>query len=386
MTTPRFRGRLWPILGGLFVLGLWLVSAAANFHAGISLSNSPAISATLGLASVCADGMKVVALFIAAAALANRRPVPFILGLVVFTLCAAWSMRSATQFVSSTLEGKAAQQTQMAKLQKSELELLSIKTQRAGFLAQQSTRVSGGAASRRDALDANRQTAKDFQALTRDIEEQQQLLKEAQAVTPGDPIAQLFGLEDRGVILVSALFFALLLEVVSGTGFWLIAQSRLPKVRPAPLPLQPIQEMVTRLSPVAEPPVYKDIKILIEAPSVTPPEEPDPKPTKKKPNSELNTPANVVPIRKEGNKLNSIMKSLFESGSPRDRMALREFSALVNAHLPRSEWVVEPQLVVKTLVPALCQAISSAEKRRVGGRCYVYGVRPRSVTTPARMA
>ena len=373
---PRSTWRLWPLFGGCAVLGLWLVSAAANYHAGISISDDPMISDILGIASVCADVMKAVALFIITAAIVNKRWIVAGCATVVLVLCGAWSVRSAMHFASSALTTKAAERTLSHSLQKADLDLLAIKTQRAGFLSQQSVTVDvKNRYARADALQANERSSVEFSSLVRDIEAQKKAIKKAGVATAGDPIAALFKLEDRTVILATALFFAALLEVVSGFGFWLIAQSRSPRIETLksayvvqPVVLQEPAPILAVSSPDGDPrpgaaiPVI-DKEIRYEEPQETAPD-------------------NVVSIRKAQKAgLRSIVSEHFEPGTANDRMLLRAVVDQINAQLPKSRRIIEPHLVAKHITPVITEDMEwpGISKRKIGGRTYIVGLRPRSI-------
>ena len=398
--TPRLRGRIWPIFGFLAILGLWVVSAGANFYAGTSISDDPSVSFVLGMASVCVDVLKAISLFIVASAIVHKRWTVVLVALASFFLCAAWSMRSATHFASMAMTTKAADLSLKSDLQKASLDLLSIKTRRAEFLSQQSITISPqepitiknkkiradiiaeNGRARSDTIGENKRLSNEFATLVKDIETQKKAIEGKGAVIHGDPVAALFGLDDRTVILISAMFFATLLEFLSGFGFWMLAQSR----RPRPEVAHEMKDVTPRLSePILEPvpqsppdtgpgqttaPPVLDVKI--EEPQVQPTPEP-----------------NVISIRKAQKLgLQSIVRENFEPGEASDRMLLRAVVDLVNAQLPKSRRIVEPHLVAKYITPVITDDMDwpHAVKRKIGGRTYILGIRPRSFDNRRKVA
>ena len=375
------RGRIWPLVGVAAVSLLWIISAAANYHAGASLSSDFFISHIIGSASVGADLMKAVAIFAVVAAIANRRPVVMLAGLVIFCLCATWSMRSAIYFVSTTLTQTVSEKTLKRDLQQSQLGILDLKIKRAGFLSQQSLKVdTKNKSARRDAISENQRSSGEFTGLIKDIEAQQKDLAATPVATGGDPIAALFGLTDRTVILASALFFALLLEVVSGLGFWVIASSRQAKIinavaMPVPAPVAaPVSiggdggtSGYGQIGYGGTPPGAEVVEGVTPAPTAAAP-----------------APAtNVVPMRRENamgdrfEKVKSIVDDRFAAAPLTERILMSSVVAQINAGLPIERRVPEPQRAAELLVPIVFQMYPRAEKRKVGGRTFIYGVSQR---------
>ncbi len=393
------RGRIWPLVGGLAVALLWIISAAANFHAGAALSSDEHISTILGSASIGADLMKAVVLFAVVAALANKRHGVAFVGIVIFALCAAWSMRSALYFVSTTLTQTVAERTLKHDIQQSKINLLDLKSKRAGFLSQQSIEVSvNNKYARRDAIAENQRSSGEFTALLRDIEAQQKELEAAPVAVAGDPIAALFNLTDRTVILASALFFAALLEIASGFGFWVIAVSRQAKIVDAvAIPSAAIDVTPPVLtiggtggdggglaSPAGSGPGYgmggygappssntDDIKHL----SATTGAEPD--------NVVVPFPRSA-PACDRAERVTAIVAEKFDAATLTERIPVASIAAQINAALPTDQRVPEPHRVAELLIPHIFAAFPHAQKRKVGGRTFVYGVAQRM--TDARRA
>lgn len=399
--TPRLRGRIWPIFGFFAILGLWVVSAGANFYAGTSISDDPSVSFVLGMASVCVDVLKAISLFIVASAIVHKRWTVVFVALASFFLCAAWSMRSATHFASMAMTTKAADLSLKSDLQKASLDLLSIKTRRAEFLSQQSITIATGeplniknkkiradimaenGRARSDTIGENQRLSTEFAGLVKDIERQKTAIESKGAVIHGDPVAALFGLDDRSVILISAMFFATLLEFLSGFGFWMLAQSR----RPRPEVVPEIKDVTPKLPEVSATPD-------LQAPTDPGPGLPAPTPVldvkAEEPTAEEPPPQpNVISIRKAQKLgLQSIVRENFEPGEASDRMLLRAVVDLVNAQLPKSRRIVEPHLVAKYITPVITEDMDwpNAVKRKIGGRTYILGIRPRSFDNRRKVA
>lgn len=382
------------------ILGLWAVSAAANFDAGQQLSHDDMTSFTLGLASIGIDCLKAVSLFIVAAALVNRRWLVATVALIVFTLCASWSLRSATQFILATLVNNAEKQHLAGEIQQSKVDLLKIKMQRAGFLSQQKVDVTGPKTLKLQAMTANKDSSQEFQGLVADIESRQKALETAPPPEKVDVIAETFGVDQTWVWKLTALGFALLLEIASGFGFWLIAMSRTPKapkVRPEPrteektleltaghparlsaqdappppapnnevakpvLPgdnVFPIRKVLGPMTPVLvpTPETIEKIKLLVEEPIG---------------GGEAIDPGLVAQIEEA----RTIITQIFEA-SAGDRVLYGSFGTMVNDRLPKAR-KVPTHLYAKILVPAVSQAIPGAYKERAGGNIYIYGIKPR---------
>lgn len=389
------RGWFWSKVGLIAVLGIFIVSASANFEAGQALSGDPATSITLGLASICVDIMKSIAFFVVAAACLHRRWLAAACALVIFALCASWSMRSATQFMFSTLEQHAADGQLAAQLQKTDLDVLGLKTTRASFLAQQKTQVSGlNRAARADAMEANRQTSTEFANLLKDIELQRSSLSNRKAALPEDPLATVLEIPGKKVRTASAIIFALILEVVSSLGFWAIVQSRTPKDKESrkTLPIDTIADAIDKL-PVLDPspsptggyeqetlPPMPEVPVLPPEPVILPDNVTPlfPKKAAAPPVDALSTTDEHPAIED----VRAIVRDLFEA-MPGERSVYKSVVDLINAQLPNHKRIMQPWAYATIILPAIRSEFPDVEKNRVGGRIYLYGLRPRSFESKA---
>lgn len=388
------RGWFWSKIGLAAVLGIFIVSAAANFEAGQALSGDTATSVTLGLASICVDIMKAIAFFIVASAFINRRWWALCASLVMFGLCASWSMRSATQFMFSTLEQHAADKQLAADLQKTDMDVLGLKTARAGFLAQQKTQVSGlNRAARADAMEANKQTSAEFSALLKDIDWQRQKLSRGRAVVADDPLATVLNLPGEKVRTASAIIFALILEVVSSLGFWAIVQARTPKpprmpqarVLPIRQEIQPVLSGPSSPSPTGgyeqeELAPIPDPAVLVPEPVLLPDNVTPLFPKKAASKKSLPTPDqdDISPT----DEIRAVIRDLFEAKAE-ERSIYKSVVDLINAQLPNHKRIMSPHDYARVIMPAIRTEFPDVEKLKTGGRVYLYGLRPKSFESKA---
>ena len=140
-----------------------------------------------------------------------------------------------------------AEQQQMAK------DLLELRKKRAEFLSRQTIDVEVTAKTKGRAVrpEPDKSTGADteFAALLQDLDKGAHDLYAPGAKTSGDPLAGLLGIEGQKLILITALSFALMLEIVSGVGFWMIDQVRLqPDVKPR-RPRKPPKTILTQTPP-----------------------------------------------------------------------------------------------------------------------------------------
>lgn len=333
------RGRVSTVVGILAVCVIWGVSAYANFLAGRALASAPEKAWLLGAASLGADLLKGVCLFFLVAAVARQRYVVATIAGVSFALCAAWSLRSATWFIASELHTYHAEADRKKMIDDSALDMVELRKRRAAFLSQQSVTVDvTNKYARKDALEANHESAAEFAATMKELEKSLTVLASQKAAAAADPIADMLGINRDNVALVSALFFALLLEIVSGFGFWVVTRSQssdAPSPMPAPIP----QRWVTH--PQA---------------------------------------SNIVPFPRvdPGDKqrwIAGVIQSLIEPGNDDDRIPARVLMETCNAHLPPAQRVTGRNDINGVLVPALLACPWPIQKRKIGGQVQLCGVR-----------
>lgn len=343
------RGRVSTTVGILAVCVIWGVSAYANFLAGHALASAPEKAWLLGAASLGSDLLKGVALFFLVAAVARRRYVVATVAGLSLALCAIWSLRSATWFISSELRSYHAEADRQKMLDESALDLVELRKRRAAFLSQQSVTVDvSNKFARKDAIEANAESSAEFQRTVKEIEASLTVLASQKAAVAADPIAEMLGINRDNVAFASAIFFALLLEIVSGAGFWFIAASRSserhdppPSLARVPLPPLPAGGNVVRL-PVAR----------------------------------------VDPTERQRWVARAVQE-LIEPGDANDRIPARMLIEACNARLPAAQRVSGRNDLNGVLIPALLMSPWPVEKRKIGGVVQLCGVRWREPTSQA---
>jgi hypothetical protein len=377
--------RFWPFAGICAVTAMWGVSASANWWAGYSLADDELIAFVLGGASIASDIMKAVALFVVVAALGNRQWIVAVTALVVFLACAAWSLRSATYFSAHMMTQHVAERESKIKQRAGKAELLDIVKKRASFLAQQDLKIdpNTGRNARETLVTERRRTSEEYERAMGQALEAEAELRSTKVIANADPIATLLNISDRDVVLATSLFFACLLELVSGVGFWIIAASRQARVRD-------LKEVGFGASPYASKGP--------EGPSgggggrvTTPPAQP-----------QLTGPATIRAEPKETNivrlarpttvnrsslaeQVHDVIGDLLEPADDGYRILLSQVVKLVNDKLPRHRRLNKQQVSALLVPVALGVNRPVARKDRVAGQVWLYGVRVRdSVINQAR--
>lgn len=211
----------WPLIGTVALAGIWGVSAYANFLAGMGLANSDLNKPVFGGLSVCVDVLKVIFVFSLAGAFL-RRPVRWIAGLisaVLFLLCAAWSLHSAADFASASLSGVIAERGKSTNsLKHLQKELDDI------VEAQPALRAV--IVDRKRSDEAQRLAAKQLDDNAKRISELRPQISRSEAIDEAYPLARMTGVSDKALADGRAVFFALMLELLSTFGFWCVARAR----------------------------------------------------------------------------------------------------------------------------------------------------------------
>lgn len=253
--------RLWPIIGTAAVAAVWTVSAFANYWASYQYGTPGTVEGYfLGGASVASDLLKAAAIFAAAAAFAHGRKFVGCCAVLILILCVGWSVRSAVYFASSVAQENLTARGHSSSVLEAEHDLLKLQSRRAGFVAEQTVESRKTS----DVIAERKRTAEEFAALTANIREQIDSLKYKRPTPAKDPIADVMGLDEKSTLAATAIGFAVLVEVVSVFGFWVIAASR-----PATYPTTPL----TAAAPVPQAPQYVEEELEpqpIAAPNVFP--------------------------------------------------------------------------------------------------------------------
>jgi len=375
--------RIWPTIGVIAVAAIWSISALANWYAGTLLASDPLMKQVLGAASVACDVLKAIALFAVLGALMNRRWVAVGVGLVLFALCTAWSLRSAAYFAADAITEKVAVVETSNAIAMARLQIIDAKTRRAAFLAEQQVTVTGPRAVRKDALAANQQSSAEFNALTGGLEQDLNKLADSKQVLKAstDPLADLLQVDRQVTILFTALFFALLMELASSTGFWLIARAAhrpAPAAAPAEPPMTfPHIENVQKQLGMPEAP----LSALAIAQEQSPP--PDDEVDDEVEITVLPTPAasNVVKLNffdSDMRRLQDAIRDVVDAGDEKDRVLIATLAKEVSRVLPKNKAIKTKAQIVHQLAPAVVQIYPGAEKRRASGHTWIYGVRLRT--------
>ncbi len=238
MTDTTRPARIWPTIGLIATAALWAVSAAANYWAGYQYGTDELTRALWGSASLGSDLAKATLIFALTYAILKERWLVAIVAMLAFALCTVWSLRSAVMFSSYQIEQRFAERTHQANVIADKREVLRLRTQRAAYLSQQDIKLPGSGRPLREAILAEKErTSAEFERQMKEADRALDELKAAPAVPLVDPLAAMLGVDERTVAIATSVLFALLVEIVSATGFWIIAQSRstVPKASAAPI-------------------------------------------------------------------------------------------------------------------------------------------------------
>lgn len=364
--------RSLPVFGVVAVTTIWAVSALANGMAGMELAADPQLRAILGAASIACDVLKAICLFLLMGAFVQRRWVAVGVTALVFLLATGWSLRSAVYFASWGIADRANTLTHQEMLTETHLSLIATKKRRAEFLAEQRVDVKSKYRSIREAAaEANAQSAEEFSAIISEIEKDLEKLRAAEPTPVIDPMARTFNLPQHTVALWTAIAFALLLEISSSTGFWIVSRGRLPAPTKPPKPAETLPAVVS-VSPPAPLPVAT------------------PEPVRQVQTSEnlevvVSDPEMVV-VDADTERLVKALVAVIEPGREDDRMQLGEVAYAINRLLPPRKRLTNKTTMSVQLGAALPVAFPASDKRRSGGQTWIYGIRKREASAQARMA
>lgn len=380
------KAKLWPIVGVLAVAAMWAASAYANYLAGLALTDDAKMQQVLGAASIACDVLKGVALFMVIALAARGRWFAVGVASLIFCLCTIWSLRSAAYFTADAMSTKITRIEQSNKIADAKMKVIDLKSDRAKFLSGQSVEVSvDNKYARKDALTANKETSQEFRALVGEVESGVKELEDKGFIQATvDPIASATNSDPKMVILVSSLFFAVLLEMCSSWGFWLIARAREDN------PGTPILEAMAKL-PEASPPPPAQRMALGFGGSLVPVEEPQEitlqdMPVPVAPVQEIAVPLTKPKAFKDPSVGNldeeRIIRALQQVlvHEPSDRVLLATVGLKVNALLPPKHQMPNRISISNTLTPLVAKAIPGAAKERIAGQMWIANVRLRTAS------
>lgn len=380
----------WPFLGTLAAAILWGVSAFANFHAGYALSEDATVRAFLGAASVGSDLMKVALLFALCAAWRMGRPIIAFLSLALFLVMSLWSLRAGGVFIADALTAHSARLAHARKIEENTDTLMQLRQQRAGFLSSQQIKPDSQYRKVREAaMQENKRVADEFSELTEQIERDINSAKDMPPVK-GESFSQLVqeflptvpagSAGERVVMLATAGFFALLLELGSSFGPLVLAQARAPRAaRAQPKPVETERTIQA---------IQAAVSTSQAAPALPAPPEAPPEPVEPPEETKLGT-SNVVDLSGRplavghSASLDDALLVLFEA-APGQRLLLADVVSAVNANIPRHRRLTSPRKISELLMPALESTGWDLEKAKIGGRIYIVGLRPRHVARTRR--
>lgn len=220
----RLRHSPWLILGFVGVSGIFAASLVANFMAGWNFTGDPLLKPVFGGVSASVDALKAMMVFAVFGCLARWRQGPHkivaaLLSLAIFASCLAWSLRSAADFASAAFSNVLVERSAKGgNLRSMQTELEDLLNGQPGLLAITSN-LNARRASRVEA-------AKAHEANTQRISDLREAISKAvgkgEAIDEAYPLAKMLGLSNDDLARGTALFFALLLELIATFGYWCI--------------------------------------------------------------------------------------------------------------------------------------------------------------------
>lgn len=407
---------VWVVLGTVAAALVWGISAIANYHAGLSLAPEPRPGATssniemeilghslvltighvFGMASICFDVAKVAMVYVLAVSTRERNVIASVLAVLILAMTVAWSIRSATYFFASAIEMKITESENASKISSRLDAVVDLKMSRAQFAAGQSVRISSsmGRKTRDNIAAINKQSQRDFQGLVSDIENDIRKLQSNPPPPPGDPIAKILKIDQKSFVIGCSLFFALLLEVLSSLGPWVLSQGRVARVTPA-LPERVKLEKLAEQAPQelsAPAPVSVPVPVsALPEPALAAPPEPkakDPKDPQKiirilPPTQTLSpfTQASPTQVSKDPERRADIGDdALFArtvcaafTAHATGHMTLREAALHANRALPAHRRLPDDR-AVRVLAPIILARIPGTTKVKTGGQMVLHGL------------
>ena len=238
-------------------------------------------------------------------------------------------------------------------------------------------------------MQENKRVADEFSELTGQIERDINSAKNTPP-TRGESFSQLVqeflptvpagSAGERVVMLATAGFIELLLELGSSFGPLFLAQARAPRApRPQPKPVETERTIQAIQAAVGT----SQAAPALPAPPDAPPEPVDP------PEEPKLATSNVVDLSGRplavghSASLDDALLVLFEP-APGQRLLLADVVASVNRNLPRHKRLTSPRKISELLMPALESTSWDLEKVKTGGRIYIIGLRPRHVARTRR--
>lgn len=394
--TKKHRKMLWFYSGIAAVSAIWIVSAIANYTAGRALSGDPGMSNILGIASVACDILKAAALFVVIGAAAHSRWVATGVAVVLFAMATTWSLRSATYFAADAIASRQVQIEHDAAVATAQRDVIETKSLRAKFLAQQKVDIrTNNKRLRRDAIEENKRSAEEFDAMMAELQADIAALKAEKPVPPVDPLARILTVSASSVALATSISFALLLEIAASAGFWVLTRARPHEPppgggekHPEQIPVQPqhigFGGVVVQGpdhakrdtgTPQASPRVVVSQQVCKNTPTTLQQPTPVAETPQENPVQASQQKANVAPFPVA--KTNTLVTALVDTLEPApgsSRVLMPDIQDAINPRLPSAHKITSPRDGAR-LAEALREAIPGSKRKRVGGKTYAYGVK-----------
>jgi hypothetical protein len=208
----------WVIVGFIAACAVFAASCIANAIAGWHFTSNPQLKPVFAGFSVATDFVKAIALFAVAGAWNRRKYAASFAAFLIFLVCAVWALRSAADFMSSSLSEVMVERSNTgASTASLKAELKILVEGQAGLLAM---------AANDDLRRADRDSAaKRYDANAKRINDLRPQVARAGAVDELHPLAATLSITNRDLTTYTAAYFAFMMEVIATLGFWAFARA-----------------------------------------------------------------------------------------------------------------------------------------------------------------
>jgi hypothetical protein len=208
----------WVIVGFIAACAVFAASCIANAIAGWHFTSNPQLKPVFAGFSVATDFVKAIALFAVAGAWNRKKYAASFAAFLIFLVCAVWALRSAADFMSSSLSEVMVERSNTgASTASLKAELKILVEGQAGLLAM---------AANDDLRRADRDSAaKRYDANAKRINDLRPQVARAGAVDELHPLAATLSITNRDLTTYTAAYFAFMMEVIATLGFWAFARA-----------------------------------------------------------------------------------------------------------------------------------------------------------------
>jgi hypothetical protein len=208
----------WVIVGFIAACAVFAASCIANAIAGWHFTSNPQLKPVFAGFSVATDFVKAIALFAVAGAWNRKKYAASFAAFLIFLVCAVWALRSAADFMSSSLSEVMVERSNTgASTASLKAELKILVEGQAGLLAM---------AANDDLRRADRDSAaKRYDANAKRINDLRPQVARAGAVDELHPLAATLSITNRDLTTYTAAYFAFMMEVIATLGFWSFARA-----------------------------------------------------------------------------------------------------------------------------------------------------------------